>query len=107
MDFGSSCKSQFSHNFKVSPKKLHLDDEAYKSDWNEEPLNKIPLLLWLMNDAFCPKDILPLILVYCGPQCVEVLSRVCKAWRLIIMKEGVWREMCEQLHKVCYNYIVL
>ena len=58
MDFGSSCKSQLSHNFKVSPKKLHLDDEAYKSDSTEEPLNKIPFLLWLMNDAFCPKLIM-------------------------------------------------
>ena len=59
---------------------------------------------WMMISAL--KDILSLIQAYCGTQCVEVLSRICKAWWLIIMKEVFWREMCEQLHIVCYNYVV-
>lgn len=60
-----------------------------------------PVLAWMQTDA--PPDVLPKILSFCGSRKVNALSRVNKAWNKIITSDDlIWREMCEDTHKVRY-----
>lgn len=47
----------------------------------------------------CPADVLPKVLAFCGPKQTAALSKVNKHWRSIVLKEGTWRVLCEELYK--------
>mmetsp|Transcript_64234 Transcript_64234/g.73956 ORF Transcript_64234/g.73956 Transcript_64234/m.73956 type:complete len:569 (+) Transcript_64234:210-1916(+) len=55
------------------------------------------IMHWMQND--CPKDVLPLILAFVGPQKMAVIGRTNHFWRQILEQESTWRRLCEELYK--------
>lgn len=59
------------------------------------PLNAMK---WMQND--CPKDVVPLILAFAGPQRIDAIGNTNRFWRDLIEQESTWRRLCEMLYKV-------
>jgi len=58
------------------------------------PLN---IMHWMQND--CPKDVVPLVLAFAGPQKIVRIGRINHFWRQVIEQEATWRQLCESLYK--------
>jgi len=52
---------------------------------------------WMQND--CPKDVVPLILAFAGPQKIDAIGKTNRFWRELIEQESTWRRLCEMLYK--------
>lgn len=52
---------------------------------------------WMQND--CPKDVLPLILAYAGPQKFAAVGKTSRFWRRVMDQEETWSRLCESLYK--------
>ena len=59
--------------------------------------DRVVLMQWLEQDA--PSDILPKILSFAGPQKINALCRVNKAWNQIASLRAIFRTMCEDYGK--------
>ena len=56
-------------------------------------------LQWL--EACCPKDVVPKVLAFCGPQMVSTLMATNRYWfHLIAHNDSTWRTLCEGMYKV-------
>ena len=74
-----------------------LSDDAY---CNSSISSTCIAFLWLFHEASSfPRDLLGLVMSFAGPQVLSKLSRVCKAWRSILLTDAIWRVMCEELGK--------
>ena len=62
---------------------------------SSRPLNAMQ---WMQND--CPKDVVPLILAFAGPQKIATIGKTNRFWRELIEQESTWRRLCEMLYKV-------
>lgn len=56
------------------------------------------VMQWMQND--CPKDVLPLILAYAGPQKFAAVGKTSRFWRRVMDQEETWSRLCESLYKV-------
>jgi hypothetical protein len=63
------------------------------------------VMRWMQND--CPKDVVPLILAFAGPQKIATIGKINRFWRQVIEQEATWRRLCEALYKVRSIAIVL
>eukprot|EP00533_Pseudo-nitzschia_delicatissima_P014439 CAMPEP_0197277028 /NCGR_PEP_ID=MMETSP1432-20130617/16398_1 /TAXON_ID=44447 /ORGANISM="Pseudo-nitzschia delicatissima, Strain UNC1205" /LENGTH=521 /DNA_ID=CAMNT_0042743173 /DNA_START=235 /DNA_END=1800 /DNA_ORIENTATION=+ len=61
---------------------------------SSRPLNAMQ---WMQND--CPKDVVPLILAFAGPQKIATIGKTNPFWRELIEQESTWRRLCEMLYK--------
>lgn len=93
-----TCQNQ-SHQVKVEsavePKKSSESIEAFPTA-NVSEMNPLE---WISNEAL-PKDLLPRILSFAGPQAISSLSLISKSWRKMVLDESVWRVLCEETYKV-------
>ena len=48
----------------------------------------------------CPKEVVPLVLAYCGPQVAQRLSGTCHYWNDLLHEEETWKVLCHELYKV-------
>lgn len=55
------------------------------------------VMRWMQND--CPKDVVPLILAFAGPQKIATIGKINRFWRQVIEQEATWRRLCEALYK--------
>mmetsp|Transcript_27466 Transcript_27466/g.75075 ORF Transcript_27466/g.75075 Transcript_27466/m.75075 type:complete len:616 (-) Transcript_27466:252-2099(-) len=55
------------------------------------------IFYWMQTD--CPKDVLPLILAFAGPQKIAAIQRTNRFWCRVIQQETTWRQLCEELYK--------
>jgi len=62
---------------------------------SSRPLNAMQ---WMQND--CPKDVVPLILAFTGPQKIATIGKTNRFWSELIEQESTWRRLCEMLYKV-------
>lgn len=62
---------------------------------SSRPLNAMQ---WMQND--CPKDIVPLILAFAGPQKIATIGKTNRFWSELIQQESTWRRLSEMLYKV-------
>ena len=69
--------------------------QASSSAHASDPKN---IFQWMQAD--CPKDIIPLILAFAGPQKIALVERTNRFWRQVMQQEGTWRRLCEELYKV-------
>ena len=56
------------------------------------------LMQWLQRE--CPKDVVPKVLAFCGPQTTAKLQQSNRFWRDLVSSEATWRVLCEELYKV-------
>ena len=56
------------------------------------------VMQWMQND--CPKDVVPLILAYAGPQKIDAIGKTSRFWRQVMNQEETWSRLCESLYKV-------
>jgi hypothetical protein len=63
------------------------------------------IMHWMQND--CPKDVVPLVLAFAGPQRIASIGRINRFWRQVIEQEATWRRLCESLYKVRWIAIAL
>lgn len=57
------------------------------------------VLQWL--EAACPKDVVPRVLAFCGPQMTQTLMATNRYWfQLIALNDTTWRTLCEGMYKV-------
>ena len=56
------------------------------------------LMQWLQRE--CPKDVVPKVLAFCGPQATAKLQQSNRFWRDLVSSEETWRVLCEELYKV-------
>jgi hypothetical protein len=54
---------------------------------------------WLQSPN-CPKEILPHVLSYAGPQTAHSLSQTNRFWKMVMDDDATWRVLCEELYKV-------
>mmetsp|Transcript_22620 Transcript_22620/g.47462 ORF Transcript_22620/g.47462 Transcript_22620/m.47462 type:complete len:463 (+) Transcript_22620:468-1856(+) len=59
----------------------------------------VPKNIFQWMQADCPKDIIPLILAFAGPQKIALIERTNRFWRQVMQQEGTWRRLCEELYK--------
>ena len=60
---------------------------------------------WMQND--CPKDVVPLVLAFAGPQKIVTIGSINHFWRHVIEQEATWRQLCESLYKVRWIVIAV
>ena len=56
------------------------------------------VMQWMQND--CPKDVVPSILAFAGPQKVATIGKTNRFWRQVMEQEETWSRLCESLYKV-------
>ena len=56
------------------------------------------VMKWMQND--CPKDVVPLILAFAGPQKIATIRKTNRFWRQVMNQEEIWSRLCESLYKV-------
>ncbi len=56
------------------------------------------VMQWMQND--CPKDVVPLILAFAGPQKIATIRKTSRFWRQVMDQEETWSRLCESLYKV-------
>lgn len=69
-----------------------------KAPPHPRPSPKSILMQWMERE--CPKDVLPKILAFCGPQTTAKLQQSNRFWRNLVSSEETWRVLCEELYKV-------
>lgn len=57
----------------------------------------VNIMHWMQSD--CPKDVVPLILAFAGPQKIVMIGRTNRFWRRTVGQEATWRRLCESLYK--------
>ena len=57
-----------------------------------------PLMQWMQST--CPRDVVPKIMAFCGPQTTATLGQCNRFWRDLVASEETWRVLCEELYKV-------
>ena len=67
------------------------------------PPNCNPLMQWLKST--CPRDVVPKIMAFCGPQTTATLGQCNLFWRDLVASEETWRVLCEELYKVRHFYV--
>jgi len=58
------------------------------------PLN---VMHWMQNE--CPKDVVPLVLAFAGPQSIATIGKINRYWHQVIEQEATWRQLCESMYK--------
>lgn len=71
--------------------------EGDPADAADEPTT-LNVLKWM--EQVCSVEVLPKILAFSGPQTTRALYRTNRHWRDVILQEGTWKVMCEDLYKV-------
>ena len=56
------------------------------------------VMQWMQKD--CPKDLVPLILAFAGPQKVAAIGKTNRFWYQVMDQEETWSRLCECLYKV-------
>jgi len=55
------------------------------------------VMQWMQSD--CPKDVVPSILAFAGPQKVATIGKTNRFWRQVMEQEETWSRLCESLYK--------
>jgi len=55
------------------------------------------VMQWMQKD--CPKDVVPLILAFAGPQKVAAIGKTNRFWCQVMDQEETWSRLCESLYK--------
>jgi len=55
------------------------------------------VMQWMQKD--CPKDLVPLILAFAGPQKVAAIGKTNRFWYQVMDQEETWSRLCECLYK--------
>jgi len=58
----------------------------------------VNIMHWMQYD--CPKDVIPLVLAFAGPQKMATIGRINRFWRQVFDQEATWNRLCESLYKV-------
>jgi len=102
----NTSSSAGGHNKSNSSHKTHNHDKQEQAMVvvATKPTITSPLLQWMETE--CPRDVVPKILAFCGPQLWVNLHQSSKFWHALVSAEETWRVLCEELYKVCILYCV-